>query len=159
MTTTHKVEITLYTDHYRATLYPYDWPWLYAEGDTQDSARLSLLDRLITEDDDSITLSGPIVQELIEHANKRAQLYLVKSVREAWSAIRHTGEANIVNFGAGMNAFEMAAQIVHGNANVDSATVFQWPPLTTILRKVRDAYPEQSEIHQRLNQLLMGNVK
>jgi len=149
---THKVEITLHTDHYRATLYPYDWPWLYAEGDTQDSARLSLLDRLITEDDDSIRLSGPIVQELIEHANDRARLSIVRSVREAWSAIRHTDNATDVSLGYG--AIETAAQIVLGGAEVDRDWVAQWPSLTMVLRTVRDAYSEQTEIHRRINSLL-----
>jgi hypothetical protein len=152
MTTTHKVEITLYTDHYRATLYPYDWPWLYAEGDTQDSARLSLLDRLITEDQEDITLSGPIVQELIEHANDRAKLHIVQSVREAWSAIRHTDNATDVT--RGYSAIETAAQIVLGGAEVSREWVEQWPSLTLVLRTVRDAYCEQSEIYRRIDSLL-----
>ena len=149
---THKIEITLHTDHYRATLYPYDWPWLYAEGDTEDSARLSLLDRIITEDDDSITLSGPIVQELIEHANDRARLSIVQSVREAWSAIRHTDNPTDVSLG--YSAIETAAQIVLGGAEVSREWVEQWLSLTLVLRTVRDAYQEQTKIYRRINGLL-----
>ena len=159
MTTTHEqIYISNQHDHYKASIWA-GRQFVIAEGDTQDSARLSLLDRLITEDDEDIHLSGPIVQELIEHANDRAKLHIVRSVREAWSAIRHTDNALTVNLGAGFSAIETAAQIVHGGAEVKSLTVFQWPPLTTVLRTVCDAYPEQSEIRQRLNQLLMGNVK
>lgn len=160
MTTTHEqIRVTHHTDHYRATIYVGDRLSMYADGDTEQSARLSLLDRLITEDDEDIHLSGPIVQELIEHANDRARLSIVRSVREAWSAIRHTDNALTVNLGAGFSAIETAAQIVHGGAEVKSLTVFQCPPLTTVLRTVRDAYHEQSEIRQRLDRLLMGNVK
>lgn len=149
---THKVEITLHTDHYRATLCPYDWPWLYAEGDTQESARLSLFDRLITEDDETIKLSGPIVQELIEHANNRAKLHVVKSVCEAWAAIRHTDNPTDVT--RGYSAIETAAQIVLGGAEVSREWVEQWPSLTLVLRTVRDAYQEQSETYRRIDSLL-----
>ena len=155
MTTTHEqIRITKHDDHYRATVYVGDRLSMYSEGDTEQSARLSLLDRLITEDDGDIHLSGPIVQELIEHANNRAKHYIVKSVCEAWAAIRHTDNALTVNLGDGYSALETAAQIVCGGAEVELKVVDGWPALALVLRTVRDAYPEQSEIHQRLNRLL-----
>ena len=155
MTTTHEqIHITHHTDHYRAMIYVGDRLSMYADGDKEQSARLSLLDRLITEDDGDIHLSGPIVQELIEHASNRAKLHIVKTVREAWSAIRHTDNAMTVNLGAGFSAFETAAQIVCGGAEVELKVVDGWPALALVLRTVRDAYLPQSEIHQRLNRLL-----
>lgn len=155
MTTTHEqIRITHHTDHYRATIYVGDRLSMYADGDTEQSARLSLLDRLITEYDEDIHLSGPIVQELIEHANNRAKHYIVKSVCEAWAAIRHTDHATIVNLGAGYSAIETAAQIVCGGAEVELKVVDGWPALALVLRTIRDAYLPQSEIHQRLNRLL-----
>jgi len=153
MTTTHEqIRITKPGNHYRAVIYFANRQPISAEGDTEQSARLSLLDRLITEDQEDITLNGPIVQDLIEHANKRAQLYLVKSVREAWSAIRHTDNATDVSLG--YSAIETAAQIVLGGADVSREWVERWPSLTLVLRTVRDAYQEQSEIYRRIDSLL-----
>lgn len=167
MTTTHKVEITHHTDHYRATLYPYDWPWLYAEGDTQESARLSLLDRIITEDSEDIKLSGPIVYDLIAHANQRAKTAMVTTVREAWSAIRHSDNATNIN--AGFSAIETAAQIVYGGVDVDTTFIDGWPSLSMILSMVRDAHQPKNEsewndprlvvVWTRLSRMLFGCIR
>jgi len=152
MTTTHEqIYISNQHDHYKASIWA-GRQFVIAEGDTQDSARLSLLDRLITEDDEDIHLSGPIVQELIEHANNRARLSIVRSVREAWSAIRHTDNATDVT--RGYSAIETAAQIIHGGAEVSREWVEQWPSLTQVLRTVYYTQPEQSTLRKRLYGLL-----
>ena len=101
------------------------------------------MDRIITEDGDDIKLSGPIVFDLIAHANQRAKTTMVTTVREAWSAIRHSD--NATNLNARFNAVETAAQIVYGGVDVDTNFIDGWPSLSMILRMVCDAHHPKNE--------------
>lgn len=167
ITTAIAIAITKHQDHYRATVYINNCEYMFAEGDTEQSARLSLLDRLITEDGDDIHLSGPLVHELFVHANQRAKTAMVTTVREAWSAIRHSKNATIIN--PSFSAIETAAQIVYGGVDVDTAFIDGWPSLSMILSMVRDAYhpknesewsdPQIAGMWNRLSQMLFGCIQ
>ena len=168
MTTTHEqIRLTKHDDHYRATVYVGDRLSMYSEGDTEQSARLSLLDRIITEDGEDIKLSGPIVHDLIAHANQRAKTAMITTVREAWSAIRHSDNATNIN--ARFNAIETAAQIVYGGVEVDTKFIDGWPSLSMILSMMCDAHhpknesewndPRLSSVYNRLSQMLFSCIR
>ena len=155
MTTTHEqIRITKHSDHYEASLWV-GQRFITAEGDTEQSARLSLLDEIVCCDDPSVVINNPRLEgEALHHARRRADLQLARSVRESWNMISRQSWAFDVPGGAGFDAIQTAAQIVHGGVNVDRAFIDGWATLAWILRSVSDAYPAQSEIRQRLDRLL-----
>jgi len=144
MTTTHEqIRITKHSDHYEACLWVGE-RFITAEGDTGVSARLSLLDRLITDDDPAIVISQDIAYNLAGTARVRADKQIVVPVWEAWNSIRHQPWRDTIDDEG--TAIEVAAQIVYGKVDVEPKWIEQWPSLYLILTMVLDAYIPKSVI-------------